>query len=318
MSRQSLLEFITCKSDTYEKIDGLTLTGGGGDFQMLFSPICERPLFSSGYDVFGVHWTEAKPTSHYTQGQEPILKDIDKWKDEVRFPVVDRFDWGYVTNQAKDFDRNSKVVTCTLAIGPFERTTSLSSFEDCLVNAISEPEEYAELIGALADYKIDIIKHLYQYARPDVINLHDDWGTSISTFFDPELWRETIKPHTKRMYDAIHELGMIVGQHSCGHVSPLIEDMIEIGCDAWEAQANCNDIVGLRAEYGNRICIISPPAPKGDELGEIDDARITRNPKAFLAVNDEIEESAQPATPDPESIPMNYRPYETVPEFLYA
>ncbi len=317
MSRQSLLNFLTGASDSYEKLEGLTLTGGGGDFQMLFSPICERPLFSSGYDVFGVHWTQAKPTSHYTQGQKPILSTIDNWRNEVRFPQVDRFDWDYVTNQAKDFDRETNVVTCTLAIGPFERTTSLSSFEDCLVNAISEPEEYADLIGAIADYKIEVIRYLYACAHPDVINLHDDWGTSISTFFDPELWRATIKLHTKRMYDAIHELGMIAGQHSCGHVSPLIEDMIEIGCDVWEAQANCNDAAGLRAKYGNQIRIISPPAPKGDEVGEIEDSRITRNPRAFEMPEGDSDENAQPAVPDPDSIPMNYRPYHEVPEFLY-
>lgn len=297
MSRQSLLDFLSCKTDTYEKIEELSLTGGGGDFQMIFSPVCERPLFNSGYDVFGVHWTRAIPTSHYTTGQKPVIHDIENWRKEVRFPVVERFDWGYVAEQAKSLDRENKVVSCSLALGPFERASSLTSFEDCLVNAISEPEEFTDLMGALADYKIDIIQHLYEYAKPDFINLHDDWGTGISTFLSPELWRETIKPHTKRMYDVIHDRGMLVGQHSCGRVTPLLGDMVEIGCNAWEAQENCNDIPALRTQYGNKICILAPPPPQGDELGE------------------SIEDTPEK---DPRELPMNYRPYSEVPEFLYA
>lgn len=299
MSKQSLLDFLICRTSTYEKIDELSLTGGGGDFQMLFSPVCERPIFHTGYDVFGVHWTQAKPTSHYTPGQEPVIKDIEDWREQVRFPVVDRFDWGYVAEQAKHLDRESKVITCTLAIGPFERASSLTTFEDCLVNAISESEDFAELIGAVVDYKIDIVRHLHQHACPDFINLHDDWGTSTSTFFSPELWRETIKPHTKRLYDAIHDLGMLVGQHSCGRIEAIVGDMVEIGCNAWEAQENCNDIPLLREQYGDKLCIIAPPPPKGDELGE-----------------NESEDAS--AAPDPAILPMNYRPYVDAPAFLYA
>jgi len=298
MARQELLDYLLSRSNEYEYAKVISLTGGGGDFEPLFSPVCERPLFHSGYDVFGVHWSKAKPTSHYTQGQPSIITNIENWRNELRIPVVDRFDWEYVAKQAQKLDRVNRVSVVTLAVGPFERTTALSSFEDCLVNAISEPDDFADLISALADYKRQIIDHLYRVAKPDLINLHDDWGTSTSTFFNPDLWRQIIKPSTKRLYDAIHERGMIVGQHSCGCITPLLDDVVEIGCDVWEAQANINDVQTLAAKYAGNLRILAPPPADGEELGTSDD-----------------EDKAGPTIGE---LPMNYRPYANKPTHLWV
>ena len=151
-----------------------------------------------------------------------------------------------MAEHAKTVDREDHVTLCTLINGPFERTTTLMTFEDCLVNAISEPEEFKALIDALCDYRIEIIEHLAEYVKPDVINLHDDWGTSTNMMLSPDLWREVIKPGTKRIYDRCHELGIIVGQHSCGHIEEIVGEILDetdfdgdlvtpCGAGAWRA-----------------------------------------------------------------------------------
>jgi hypothetical protein len=286
------------KTEDYEYAGQVMMTGGGApEFEPLWHPICERPLFHSGYDVFGVHWTRAKPASHYTQGQEPVLREIENWREQVHFPLVERFDWSYVSDQAARLDRENKVSVVTLSIGPFERTTALGPFDEALINAISEPELYADLINAIADYKIKVIEHLHRYGKPDVINLHDDWGTAQNTFLSPELWRQVIKPATARMYQAIREGGSLVGQHSCGHVAPLLDDMVEIGMQVWEAQTEANDIPELKERYHGKVRILAPPPAKGDELGETGDD----------------EDSGPPV----EVLPKNYQPYPEKPTFLW-
>jgi hypothetical protein len=298
MSRQSFLDYLSAKTDEYEYADQVMMTGGGApEFEPLWHPICERPLFHSGYDVFGVHWTRAKPASHYTQGQEPVLINIEEWREQVKFPRVERFDWAYVSDQAAKLDRENKVSVVTLSLGPFERTTALGPFDEALVNAISEPELYAELINAIADYKIQVIEYLHRYGQPDVINLHDDWGTAQNTFFSPDLWRQVIKPATARMYQAIREGGALVGQHSCGHVAPLIEDAVEIGMQIWEAQTEANDIPMLKERYRGILRILAPPPAKGDELGE-------------AGADDD-------SGPPVEQLPRNYQPYQEKPTFLW-
>lgn len=227
--------------------------------ESLTVPICERPRVYTGYDVFGVHWTQAARSCHYTLGQKPQYEDIENWRESVRFPNVEKFDWEPFRKAAENVDRENKAVCVTLFVGLMERASTLTSFENCLMDAITSPEDFSDLMGAIADYKIRVINKIAEIAKPDVYHLHDDWGTNLSTFMSPELWRQVIKPHTKRMYDAIHNVGAIVSQHSDGNIASLIPDMIEMGAEAWHGQEECNDMPALEKKYGDKLVFIKNP-----------------------------------------------------------
>lgn len=245
----------------------LDMMGGSEILSVLDVPVRERPMKGSGYDVFGVHWSETDTISHYTHGQKPVYEDLEDWREQVRFPNIEKFEWDELRAQADAVDRGEKLVSVVLYTGPFERATELTSFEDCLINLISDPEEFSGLIGAIADYKIAVIHKVWECARPDIYLVHDDWGTMKSTFMNPELWRQVIKPHTKRIYDAIHAHGAIVAQHSCGAIAPLVGDMVEIGADAWDGQPECNDYPALQAQYGDRLVFLEKPPRREDAKG---------------------------------------------------
>ena len=268
-NRTELLDYLSSR-ETRVPDDYVFFTGPDfGIISHLDVPVCERPMRGSGYDIFGVHWTDAEPASHYSTGQKPVITNIKNWREEVSFPVVSRFDWDYVKQAWDKIDSDNYVTAVTLFTGPFERTSVLSSFENCLMNAFMEPEEYSALIGAIADFRIEIIRNIASVTNVDVINLHDDWGTSTSQFMSLDLWKDTIKPHTKRIYDACKQEGLLVCQHSCGTLEPYVADMVEIGADIWEAQPDCNNIEALRKEYKGRLCIIETPEfDMMDELGK--------------------------------------------------
>ncbi len=258
--RETILRFLKrLPCDTHPTPMELQMMGVSPCIRPVDVPLCERPFGGTGYDVFGVHWSAAPQASHYTPGQPPIYDDIERWQEQVRFPNLAHFPWDDLRRQAAQIDRTQFLVSAVLLNGPFERTTTLTSFEDCLVNLITEPEAFSDLIGAIADYKIALIEQLWDCAQPDIFYLHDDWGTMKSTFMSPALWRQVIKPHTKRIYDAIHAHGALVVQHSCGAVGPLIGDMVEMGADAWDGQSECNDLEALRAQYGSQIVILDKP-----------------------------------------------------------
>ncbi len=267
----------------------MDMMGGSALLKILGVPVCERPMHGSGYDIFGVHWSATDGFSHRTPNQKPCYDDIEDWREQVRFPKVERFDWESLRRDAAEIDRENCLVSVVLFTGPFERATELTSMEDCLVNLIVDPENFGELIGALADYKIEVIEKVWEAAQPDIFLMHDDWGTMKSTFMSPELWRQVIKPHTKRIYDAVHAHGAIVAQHSCGAVWPLIGDMVEMGADCWDGQPECNDYPALKAQYGERLIFLEkPPLP--------DD----------------------PSAPLPPIPGEKYGAYDEYPEFLFA
>ena len=267
----------------------LDLMGGSDVIRILDIPVCERPLKGTGYDVFGVHWSATEGVSHYTVGQKPIYDDIEDWREQVRFPKAENFDWSKLAADAKAVDRSACAVSVVMYCGPFERTTMLTSFENCLMDLISEPEEFGALIDAIADYKISLIEKIWEVAQPDIYLIHDDWGTMKSTFMNPELWRQVIKPATKRIYDAIHAHGAVVAQHSCGAIGTLVGDMVELGADAWDGQPECNDFPSLEAQYGAKMVFLKKP------------------PRRALA----------PDAPKPPMPNEAAGGYDAVPEFLY-
>lgn len=286
--KENVLRYL--KGEEFERDPGIVLMTGG-DFHAVEHvelPVCERPIHDEGYDVFGVHWSAATPAAHYTLGQEPLYDDIENWREQVRFPRVDRFDWDAFSAKAAAADRQNKITTVVSIVGPFERVSCLTSFEDCLVNSMEDPEEFGALVSAIADYKIELIRCMYDIARPEVFMFHDDWGTSNSTFFAPETWRDLFKPHVKRLCDAVLDRGMVCGLHSCGAISPLVGDIVDMGISFWEAQGECNDFDALRAAYPSLTILATPPSAvvggflRSGELGPWNPAKGYVEKPAFL------------------------------------
>jgi len=67
------------------------------------------------------------------------------------------------------------------------------------------------------------------------------------------VWRDTVKPHTQRLYTAMKRRGLLVNQHSCGKIEAIFEDMVEMGADIWNPCQPCNDLAALKRQYGGRI-----------------------------------------------------------------
>lgn len=219
-------------------------------------PVCERPMTCTGYDAFGVHWTKAIEGCHRTPGQKPILRNIEQWEEQVSIPKAERFDWSYVSRQVEHVNREKTIIRATLTMGPFERFSVLCPFEEALVYTLTDPEACYDLLGRLADFKIDCIRALGRYAQPDVVIVHDDWGTVRAPFLSMDSWRTLIRPHTQRIYHAIKEIGAVAVQHSCGNITPIIGDLVEMGLDAWQGQGYCNDVELLKKQFGDQLYMV--------------------------------------------------------------
>jgi uroporphyrinogen decarboxylase len=52
--------------------------------------------------------------------------------------------------------------------------------------------------------------------------------------FDPALWRKYLKPRYARLFELGKSRGLPVWFHSCGDITAVLDDLIEIGMDVWE------------------------------------------------------------------------------------
>ena len=235
-------------------------------FGALPGPDFEKGPIGGGYDGFGVRWIT--PSSG---GGSPIpapgeflmtFEDVPNWRDHVTFPDLDAFDWkGFAEKDlagfdGKGIDRETHVVEYGCGNGPFERVAALMGFEDALLALALYPEDTKELVEAIIDWKITQIPYIKKYINPDTLTNYDDICTENGPFLSPEMYRDIIKPGTKRFYDAIREAGMIPIQHTCGFAEDFVEDFIEIGAAAWTSVQACNNIDGLLTKYGDHFTFI--------------------------------------------------------------
>ena len=222
------------------------------------NPVVERPD-AAGKDAFGILWAleEGAEGGTYPAMGGHIIHDIGDWRDKLVLPDLDAIDWSKTRAFAKTVDRDEKLVNGFVEMGLFERSYLLLGMEEALIAYLEEPEEMEAMLSVLADYKIELIKRYHEAAGGlDIIWYGDDWGTQNNLFIPPNVWRQTIKPHTQRIYDCMHELGIIVNQHSCGKIDSVFGDVVEMGADAWNPCQPCNDLAGLKREYGGKICFI--------------------------------------------------------------
>ena len=78
--------------------------------------------------------------------------------------------------------------------------------ENALCAFYEYPDEVHEFFDAMCEYKLKCIDLAYKYLKPDVIHMHDDWGTNKNLFFSPEIWREFVKPNEETLGVYIDEV----------------------------------------------------------------------------------------------------------------
>ncbi len=216
--------------------------------------------YGTGPDGWGVLWTNQGPNmlvdGNTVAKDFKLFDNMDEWKEHVTFPDIDHIPLGAVFASmfmGMQVNPMEHVVSCLMLSGAFERMNQLIGMENALTAFYEYPDDVHEFFDAMCDYKLKCIDLTVQYLHPDVIHMHDDWGTNDNMFFSPEMWREFIKPLEKRYTDRIHEHGLIYIHHSCGYIEQIIPDLVEIGVDALEPVMVENDVSAILEKYGDKM-----------------------------------------------------------------
>ena len=152
-------------------------------------------------------------------------------------------------------NRGKSFVVAGLGWGLFERSWNLRGFENALMDAVSEPEFFAEMLDRLMNLYLQFVEYTCDLPVDGVL-FGDDWGDQRGVILGPARWREFLKPRWARIFAAVHARGKITMCHSCGSVASIVPDLIEIGLDVLESvQAEAADMspYALKRKYGDKI-----------------------------------------------------------------
>ncbi len=233
------------------------------DFDFTLIPAMkERPVNpdgseGTGRDWFGCFWEyvpEQRASMVIDTPDKKVITDITKWKEQVFFPDLTKIDWERAAYEdTKSWDRENKLSLVMLINGVFERSHELMGFEDAFVAMYEEPKAYRELLDALCQYKIDCIKIIGKYWKPDILNAHDDYGANDRMLMSVPMWEEFLKENLQKVIDATHEAGMLYEHHSCGYIEPIFGQLVQMGADAIDPLQITNPIRELKDKYQDRI-----------------------------------------------------------------
>jgi len=158
---------------------------------------------------------------------------------------------------------SSRFVLAWTETRPFERLQFLRGSEATYIDLAHGSGEMRRLLSMLHDF---FCQELTMWAGSDVdgVEFMDDWGSQTSLLISPQMWRELFKPLYRDYCDILHAHDKYAFFHSDGFIAEILEDLIEVGVDAVNAQLFCMDMERLARDFRNKITF----------WGEIDRQRV--------------------------------------------
>ena len=200
--------------------------------------------------------------------QKATIEDLDDfvWPAPFSFyklPDVNNLDiyLNGLEEEAKYWYENSEYALVGIFGGSiYEAATGLMGYErfftDIIANRKFVEKLYDKIVAANIEYAKRYLDLVGDYI--DIIMVGgEDIGAQDRLEINPDLYREMIKPRQAKLWEFIKKNSKAyILVHSCGAISEIIEDYIEIGVDAINpvqvSGANM-DSKTLKEKYGDRI-----------------------------------------------------------------
>lgn len=209
---------------------------------------------SEWVNEWGVGWKHVVGGVGATEVSNP-LEDWSRLDDYIANEFPDPLDPGRLEKAIAPTDALHRAGKYVFGLfGPaFYHMFSIRGMENVLMDFYIHEDELRRLIDALLEYSLKLVKGWAQIGV-DALLVLDDWGMQQSLMISPKTWREFFKPAYKTLFDEIHLHGMDTFLHSCGCVTEIVEDLIEVGLDVLDPiQTSAMDINELARRFGGRL-----------------------------------------------------------------
>jgi uroporphyrinogen decarboxylase len=127
--------------------------------------------------------------------------------------------------------------------------------DNLMVEMAIDDEKATWLLDKITDFACHRIRKFTE-AGADIIGLGDDIGMQDTVMMAPEMYRKWLKPRLQKVINTAKEINpeIIIFYHSCGYVTPMIDDLIEAGVDVLNpVQPECMNVEEIITGFGDRL-----------------------------------------------------------------
>ncbi len=259
------------------------------------------------------YWNDFANTGYQLQGYAPVWHTVggerqeyvDEWGNT--WARVDKTSKGEVARGVlESWDQMDSLVLPDLAnpanFGPVKRAVAanldlfcighlpgfsfniarkMRRLDQFLMDMLLEPEPVRELLSRIEDLLADTIAS-YAKAGVDGVMFPEDWGTQESLMISPATWRALFRPGFERLCAIAHDNGLKVLMHSCGKITKIIPDLIEVGIDALQFDQPRLHGIDVLAQFHGQMTFWCPVDIQKTLQSE-DAAAIEKEARALIA-----------------------------------
>jgi len=229
----------------------------GIDGRIVAAPyIGEIPKPADGFSL--TEWRTQNTGDYGTARINPLANATSIVEiEEYPWPNVEQYDFARASEVAKSFSSEYAVR------GPywrpiFCRVCDLFGMEEAMVRMSIEPKMFEAALEQVFIITLEYCEQLLEACGDSmsILCLGDDFATQRGMMISPEHWRKFLKPKYAKLFDLGKKTSKFVWFHSCGNITEVIPDLIDIGMNVWETvQLHTLPMSAeqLKREYGRHL-----------------------------------------------------------------
>jgi uroporphyrinogen decarboxylase len=211
---------------------------------------------STVFDEYGIgHSKGSAAAFHMTRMHHP-LKGADLHEIlNYPYPTVPEGELENVAEKVALLREKGLASFAFMQMTVWEASWYLRSMEELMIDMMMEDEKATALFDLITDFAISKAV-TYAKAGVDILSLGDDIGTQNTIMMDVQLWEIWLKPRLAKVIEAARQVkpDILIFYHSCGHVTPFIDQLIEVGVDILNPiQPECMSFDEVHDKYGKRL-----------------------------------------------------------------
>ena len=209
---------------------------------------------SKGIDEWGAVWDNVGDSLFGEVTTFP-LKEWEDW-DSLKIPdYKDPARWEVLKNARQE--AGDKFLL-GIGISLYERIHFLRGLENTWMDILAAPDKLEPLLDLLVEMNLYAVEKYAELGFDGYI-WADDWGLQDQLMIPGDAWRSLWKERYRTVFDAVHKAGMLTFIHSCGEITEILGDFIEVGLDVIQMDQQENmGLERLGEEFGGKITFWSP------------------------------------------------------------
>lgn len=217
----------------------------------------------NGYycDIYGVPFRkmEAAGQAYLELSGKVVLRGADDPKELDRFLWPSTEDWDYSMLRSRLLEQSDKA-TWARGRGCMGIAQFMRGMEGFFFDMVDDPQYTKELLDRIyAFVREDMRKTLEAGAGGyTFVEYNDDIATQRGMMLSPRQVRTFVLPYLHDFCQLAHAHGAFVRYHSCGAISEVIDDLIDVGIDILDPVqplATGMDPIALLHKYKGKLCL---------------------------------------------------------------